>query len=96
MEARGERKYMQFFLFFEARRPLFTTKTKNGDRYALLKFTQRGLTIAIFLLGQPARLEIAIKMAIIGEGDDYRVVEKGDSFCSPSVCFFVLPRASKN
>jgi hypothetical protein len=34
-------------------------------------------------------------MASIGEGD-YQVVKKRALCCSRSVCFFVLPRASKN
>jgi hypothetical protein len=61
----------------------------------MLKVIQHALTIADFLSDHPARLGIAIKMASIGEGD-YHVVEKRALCCSRSVCFFVLPRASKN
>jgi hypothetical protein len=71
-----------------------TTKTKNGNHHATLKLIQRGMTIDIFGLGQPAWLEIAFKMASIGEGN-YRVVKKRASFRLRSVCLFVLLRASK-
>jgi hypothetical protein len=71
-----------------------TTRTKNGDHHAMLKVIQHGVTIAIFWSGQPAWLEIAIKMATIREGD-YRVVKKRASFCLRSVCLFVLSRALK-
>jgi hypothetical protein len=60
----------------------------------MLKVIQHALTIANFLSDHPAWLGIAIKMASIGEGD-YHVVKKRALCCSRSVCFFVLPRASK-
>jgi hypothetical protein len=53
-----------------------------------LKVIQHGVRIAIFWSGQPAGLEIAIKMASIGEGD-YQVVKKEPLFvCGLFVCLF--------
>jgi hypothetical protein len=65
------------------------------DCQGMLKVIQHALTIADFLSDHPARLGIAIKLTSIGEGD-YHVVKKRALCCSRSVCFYVLPRASKN
>jgi hypothetical protein len=47
-----------------------TKKTAHGDRYAMLKVIQHGVTIAKYLLCCPAWLGINDKIASIG-GDDY-------------------------
>jgi hypothetical protein len=70
-------------------------KTKKCNHQGMLKVIQHALMIANFLSDHPARLGIAIKMGSIGEGD-YHVVKKRALCCSRSVCYFVLPRASKN
>jgi hypothetical protein len=69
-------------------------KTKKGNHQGMLKIIQHALTIADFSSDHPVQLGIAIKMASIGEGN-YHVVKKKALCCSWSVCFFVLPRASK-
>jgi hypothetical protein len=68
MERRGEQKYDANACFFSSKASA-TKRTKNGNRHAMLRVIQHGMMIAIFLSGKPAGLEIAIKMATIGEGD---------------------------
>jgi hypothetical protein len=82
-----------YFVFQSQATP--TTKAKKGNCQGMLKVIQHALTIANFLSDHPARLGIAIKMASIREGN-YHVVKKRALCCSRSVCFFVLPRDSKN
>ena len=46
MERRGEQKYDANACFFSSKASA-TTRTKNGDRHAMLKVIQHGVTIAI-------------------------------------------------
>jgi len=68
---------------------------KKGDRQGMSKAIRHALTMANFTIDRPAPLEINRKIATMGGGDSH-CVKKSTSLCSASVCFFVLPRASKN
>jgi hypothetical protein len=47
MERRGEQKYDANACFFSSEASA-TTRTKNGNRHAMLKVIQHGMMIAIF------------------------------------------------
>jgi hypothetical protein len=47
MERRGEQKYNANACFFSSEVSA-TTRTKNGDRHAMLKVIQHSVTITIF------------------------------------------------
>jgi hypothetical protein len=93
MERRGEQKYDANACFLSSKAST-TTRIKNGNRHTMLKVIQHSVMIAIFLSGKPAGLEIAIKMASIGKGND-RVVKKRASFCVQSVCFLIFQELRK-
>jgi hypothetical protein len=71
-----------------------TKKTVNGNRHAMLKVIQHGVTITKYWSGCPVWLGIDDKIANVG-GDDYWVVKKTASLCSSSVYFFVFQEPQK-
>ncbi len=63
-------------------------KTTNGDHDGMLKVIQHAVTIAKFWSDHSQQLQINQKMATMEE-EEYWVVYKRASICSPSICFFL-------
>jgi hypothetical protein len=72
-----------------------TKKTTIGNCQGILNVIQHALTIANFVIDDPALLEINHKIAVMGGGDS-DLAPKSASLCSSPVWFLGNLRATKS